>query len=148
MLIHAEAQLGDLTQTSDGCICINDVVTYTCVTYEVGLTIWQGSVFNHCTSKGIRLRQDIIHGTKGHVNCSDGTTIQANVIFSGNHFVSVINVTVSSNVVGRSLECVYMSYDDDTNTTLIDSTIIGITGIHNKKKNNYTILLIVNLTNI
>ena len=125
---YIEAKIGDLTQTSDGCICINDVVTYTCITYEVGLTIWQGSLFDHCASKGIRLRHDINRIIQGSDICSDGTTIHANVISNGSHFLSMINITVSSTIVGRSLECFYKSYID-TNITLIDSTIIKIPGL-------------------
>ena len=124
-----ERGLSDLNKLSS-CTCLNSDVTYTCVVDGLGFTIWQGSAFD-CTAQLNRIL--LCHtlfesGTMGL--CNGGDIVGRSLGVSGSVYTSQLTVSVTSNLIGRMIECAYSL--TGATVTPINSTTIAITGMTNK----------------
>ena len=119
-----------------GCACLGYPQTYVCavVGEPGGTTVWQGSAFN-CTSGEISLFHDRYEsdgGDFGYCNNGDivGRSLRAvsSSNFTMTSYVSQLSVIVSSNTIGKSIECVHDDGTTQTPTIVGHSTITATTG--------------------
>ena len=124
--------------TKSGCTCLGYPQTYVCAVIgePEGITVWQGSAFN-CTSGEISLfhdRYESDEGAFGDCNNGDivGRSLRVNSIDNNNStvmsYVSQLSVTVSSNIIGKSIECIHDDGTTQTPTVVGHSTITATTG--------------------
>ena len=86
-----------------------------------GITVWKGTAFN-CSQSDNEI--NLLHRRfqSDAVTCNNGTIVGIGIIVENNSsFTSQLNVTVSPDVVGESVECVH---DNGTLTTIGSSIIV------------------------
>ena len=120
---------------TNNCTCPTDILMYNCNATGSGFTIWRGSAFDCPNIDGeskIILRHSSF-GTSTMGLCNDGAiagqSLGIGIDSLGNAvYMSqlVIDLTASSNVVSRRVECVYR--DRNGVETTIGSATIKITG--------------------
>ena len=93
------------------CVCNGYIVTYNCSIFGGGNTIWNGSAFN-CPSNSDSSNNQILlrHSGFGTASnsmgtCNGGAITGEGVRSEGGFFTSILNVTVSPNVVGQQVSC-------------------------------------------
>ena len=120
-----ERGLSDLNELSS-CTCLDDDITYTCAVSGLGFTIWRGSAFD-CSAQQNRIllrHMSFESGTMG--SCNGGDIIGRSLGVSENVYTSQITVSVTSNLIGRIIECAYSL--TGATVTPINSTTIVISG--------------------
>ena len=108
------------------CTCLNTNITYTCAINGFGFTIWRGSAFDCPTQLNrILLRHTSFeNGTMGF--CNGGDIYGRSLGVNGSIYTSQIVVYVTSNLIGRIIECAYSL--TGATVTDINSTTIAIAG--------------------
>ena len=96
-----------------------------------GATVWKGNFFD-CSNGIIILHNRFAVEEKG---CNDGSIVGQGLAINGNCYISQLNITVSDNIIGKSIECYY----DFEEQILVDSSTINTTGdvLHREFKNVY-----------
>ena len=105
------------------CTCPGDTLTFECAVMgkSYGLTVWTGSVFSNCLAvqEIVLFHSDI--GANGASTLRKCSYIHGNVSIvaqglrvENGSYISQLNVTVTSDVIGKSIECLY---DNQINTT-------------------------------
>ena len=120
-----EKGLSDLNKLSS-CTCLSSDVTYTCAVNGLGFTIWQGSAFD-CTAQlnQILMRHTSFEsGTMGL--CNGGAIVGRSLGVNGSVYTSQLTVSVTSNLIGRMIECAYSLIG--ATVIPVNSTMIAITG--------------------
>ena len=109
------------------CICSGAEATYTCSVRGGGNTIWNGSAFN-CPSTGSSNNNQILLRHSGFGtqmgSCNNGDITGKGIFAMDTLFVSQLNVTLSSDVVGKEIACYY---DDNIDEILIGNATIILT---------------------
>ena len=94
-----------------GAACPGDVLTYTCTVVGSGNTIWSGSAFDCDTKMNeiiLRHSQFASSGTSG--NCNDGAIRTQSIgVVNNNCYFSQLNVTVTSDMNGKTIQCAHSS---------------------------------------
>ena len=102
--------------THNNCLCPGDVVTYECTVVGDygGITIWMGDFFRClANSRVIELvhNQLITNRPEGEAfnarTCNDGNIVGRIVRVENGRYISQLNVTLTSDIVGKSIECAY-----------------------------------------
>ena len=113
---------------------------YECVVIgsQLGTTVWRGTAFE-CTSGEISLLHRLYFtessASYAYGECNNGSIIaQSLSIEDGMFYTSQLNITVSDDVIGRSIEC---NYDDSSTTTL---QLIGTTNVITGKNRKIIIM--------
>ena len=107
------------------CSCPGDILTYECnVTGTLGgATVWRGAAYDCSLYEITLLHSRFADGTFGV--CNDGDIVARSLSVEGNNYTSQLNINVTSNIAGKTIDCV----DDDTsNTTIQFSTVTQTTG--------------------
>ena len=112
----------------NGCVCLGDTLTYNCTVMGGGYTIWRGTAFSDCISDEqeillIHLRFISNGGTNG--TCNHGDIVGRSLGVEGSNYTSQLNVTVTSDVIGKNIMC----SNEATNAITVCSTTITTTGI-------------------
>ena len=97
----------------DDCICPGDTVTYECTVIgdTGGFTLWMGDFFR-CSS-GNKVIELIHHqfiqggGIPNARICNNGNIAGRLIRIENGSYISQLNVTLTSDIVGRSIECAY-----------------------------------------
>ena len=105
------------------CNCLGQIVTLQCTAIGGAFTVWAGSAFM-CQGGEISLTHVRFLDSIGA--CNDGAIIAQGVSLHDNHYTSHLNVTLSSELVGRTVSC---SLDDGTQLTSIGSIILALNTI-------------------
>ena len=93
---------------------------FVCKTIGIGATVFQGSALD-CVDKddSITLFHSRFNETGGDIGtCNDGDIMGHSVRVKDNCYTSEINVTVSSSLIGKTIEC---SHDNGTAAEVIGS---------------------------
>ena len=98
-----------------------------------GFTIWRGSAFD-CADSRILLRHSSFGSSSGTMGlCNDGAIMGRSLGISSNSLNNpvymsqlMVNLSAISNVIGRTVECIYRNIDSVE--TIIGSATIEITG--------------------
>ena len=102
----------------------NLILNCTIIGRPEGTTIWSGTAFE-CQSNEITLFHNSgLSGTIGE--CNNGAIVGQGISDENNSYTSQLNVTVSSDMDGKTIMC---TYDDGmSNTVMVKSKIIRIPG--------------------
>ena len=98
-----------------------------------GTTVWRGSAFD-CASSEISLLHNNYNSTmRAYGECNNGSIVAQGLrTENGVTYISQLNISVSTNIIGRTIECLY----DLTTFLLVGSAIIsdlsGIKLTHDK----------------
>lgn len=85
------------------CICPGDILTYECTVTGGHATVWTGSAFD-CPSAGNDIT--LLHSHFMHKgSCNNGTIMARSLSVKGNNYTSQFNVTVASDMAGKTIEC-------------------------------------------
>ena len=86
------------------CACPGDVLTFTCSVIGGNATIWGGSAFD-CAGNEITLRhRGFIDGT-ARGECNDGAILGQSLPVIGNCHTSKLNVTITTGLNNKTVEC-------------------------------------------
>jgi hypothetical protein len=92
-----------------------------------GATIWTGSAFNNCFYYNEIALLHHRFNTVTSVMCNNGAIVGRGLSVEGNNYTSQLNVTVTPDTAGETLECID---DNGRDAILIFSSIIpNITGL-------------------
>ena len=93
-----------------------------------GPTIWTGTAFNCSASDyAIILLHSRFSSTKGdYGSCSNGAIVGQSLGVEGNNYTSQLSVTVTPDIAGKTVECLY---DDEHITTLVFTLVIPTIGL-------------------
>ena len=93
-----------------------------------GTTVWSGSAFD-CIGGEISLLHSSYNCTElcGHAygDCNDGSIVAQGLRIENGTYISQLNVSVSADMIGRSIECLY---DTSNSTITLGSAIIVPSG--------------------
>ena len=89
-----------------------------------GITVWKGTAFN-CSQRDNEIA--LLHGRfQSEKTCNNETIIGRGIRVENNSsFTSLLNVTVTPDVIGESIECVH---DNGTLTTIGSSIVTTSNG--------------------
>ena len=123
---------------SSNCICPGYTLTFaecTVVGRPVGYTVWRGTAFD-CVSGELTLFHSNFTSDSSNVrDCNDGAIVGQGLRVEDNCYTSQLNITVRSDMIGKTIKCVY----DDVNTeTTVGSLRIVTTGEKLITNNLYT----------
>ena len=113
--------------STDSCIYPGDILTYECTVMggHGGITVWKGTAFN-CSQSDNEI--NLLHRRfqSDAVMCNNGTIVGLGIRVENNSsFTSQLNVTVTADVIGESVECVH---DNGTLTTIRSSIVTASNG--------------------
>ena len=109
------------------CVCLGDTLTYKCTAKGEGLTVWTGTAFK-CSSANNELillhyRFSSPEGTNGL--CNNEAIVARSLSVEGNNFTSQLNVTVTPDIAGNIIKCLY---DNGSAETTLFNWSIPTTG--------------------
>ena len=109
-----------------GCTCPGHTIMFECTVSSGsgGSTVWQGTAFD-CARNEILLRHSQFESQTAIGECNNGAIIGRGIRSFDNAFTSQLNVSVTTNLHGKTVECVY---DNGTTTTIGNSSIVITTG--------------------
>ena len=87
------------------CVCPGELMVFTCNIIGGGNTLWDGSAFS-CASNEIFLRHSqfsLPAGISG--SCNNGAIMGRSIGVTDGCYSSELNVTVSSDLSGRTIQC-------------------------------------------
>ena len=113
------------------CTCPGNTLTFECTVSGMmwGATVWRGSALdsNYCRIQEIVLLHDDYSTEDGiHESCGDSIEAQTLRVENGS-YTSQFNITVTSDLIGKSIECAYD--DNGGNTTSVGFLNITLSGI-------------------
>ena len=122
-VIVGESLENDLVIKSS-CICPGYILILECtvVGTPFGATRWRGN-FLGC-SNGIILLHNPERFTFDKDDCNDGSIVGQSLAVDGSCYISQLNITVSDDIIGKSIEC-YYNFNEQI---LVDSLTINTTG--------------------
>jgi hypothetical protein len=105
---------------SNGYSCIGDILTFECTIMTGKGTIWRGSAFD-CASSGNEIV--LFNSSVGDETCNNEKITGQVIKREGDNFTSQLNVILSSNLMGQTIECVS---DNGSQRTPIFNTTLDI----------------------
>ena len=129
---YSVSELKDGLVELSGCICPGNTLTYECTVMggPGGATVWRGTALN-CTMSDheIVLLHSRFESDTGTLRmCSNGAIVGRSLRVENNGgYISQLNVTVSSDMIGESIEC---AHDHDGATDMIRSSTLTATGTY------------------
>ena len=119
------------------CVCPGDILTYECTVEGAGSTIWTGSAFTCSASRNeISLLHNRFSSTEGDYGSCNNEAIVARslgVNVEGNLYTSQLNVTVTAEIAGMTIMCLYFNfYNESTQFSMMISPI----GLYNTHTNS------------
>ena len=88
-----------------GCVCPGDTLTYECTAMGVtggSSTVWTGTAFEClCCNDNIILPHDLFSSR----SCNNGDIVARGLSVEGNNYTSQLNVTVTPDTAGKTVEC-------------------------------------------
>ena len=111
---RSDAVRNELVITS-GCICPGLNLTYECIVMGTndGFTLWRGSALN-CLSNEIILRHRLFTSGEGaQGECNEGSILGRSLrLEAGSLYISQLRIRNSSEVIGKSIECLLYDTND------------------------------------
>ena len=107
------------------CTCPGYITSFQCDVTGGGYTVWRGSAFD-CQSSGneiFLLHSDFMGSTV--ITCNDGQIVGRSLEVTNNCYASQLDVNITTEIVGRTVECVYES--GSSAEVIIGSSLLSIT---------------------
>ena len=95
--------------STSGCGCFGETLVYECTVMGEpgGATVWTGSAFD-CRSNEITLLHRLFtHSSGTSRECNNGSIVGRSLSVEGNLYTSQLNVTVTHDLAGKTILCVY-----------------------------------------
>ena len=93
---------------SNHCKCPGDTLTFECsvVGESYGITIWRGTALDECEDQEISLRHDRFTEPMGaRKSCNNNSIVGQSLGVENRCYSSQLNVTVTLDNVGKTIEC-------------------------------------------
>ena len=96
-----------------------------------GGTVWTGTALNCLSGEIILLHQRFTESDGTIRSCNNGATVAQSLYVQDNLYVSQLNITVTHNILGKTVTCVYDNMRDNIagNTSQFSTQIPGIAGL-------------------
>lgn len=97
-------------KTINQCVCPGDSLIYTCRLHgdANGATVWNGTAFNGCLHNEITLLHSFFTPQQGVLGtCNNGAIVARSLGLEGSNYTSQLNVTITSNLAGKTITCAY-----------------------------------------
>ena len=118
-----------LLKSQSECTCLGDTLTFECTVEgeAYGITVWHGSAFSKCLpGQEISLLHSQFTGSRtARRDCNNGLIVAQSITVKNGFYVSQLNITVTSDVIGKKVLC---AYDTNSNFTTIGSLNLAISG--------------------
>lgn len=115
--------------TVSGCACPGSTLMYECTVMgsHGGTTIWTGSALNcPSSSNEISLFHTRFTSYGTYDSCNNGSIVAGSLSVEDNLYISQLNVTITSNILGKTIGCGY----DGGYYIYFQPTILPITGLN------------------
>ena len=115
------------------CNCPGDTLTFECsvVGESYGITIWQGSALDKCEVQEISLRHDRFTEPMGaRESCNNNFIIGQSLRVENGCYTSELNVTVTLDDDGKTIECAYYNVTEATTIGLLNISLTGKTFVY------------------
>ena len=101
-------------------------MSYECTVTGGGGTVWTGSAFNcyRYNNEIVLFNSRFDTGTYG--TCNNGAIVGRSLSVDGNNYTSQLNVTITPDIAGKTIEC--LNYDKTDDILIFTSIIPTITG--------------------
>ena len=122
--------LNDQLQLKSNCVCPGYTITFAECTIvgRSSTTVWNGTVFD-CMINEIALRHNVNQFNTTAIGvCNDGSILGRGIRVADNHYTSELNIMVSSDMIGKTVQCVH---DDLGTETVVGKLTITKPGIKN-----------------
>ena len=86
-------------------------------------TVWRGSAFD-CRNNDISLIHSRFESGTATGECNNGSIVGQSIKVEGNCYTSQLNITVSSDMIGKNIDCVH----DNLAETVIGTLTIAAAG--------------------
>lgn len=116
-------QATQFTSFSD-CTCPQHIMTYNCKVAGNGFTVWRGSAFDCVLSGNEIILSHSSFGPGAIRTCNDGHIVGRSLSMINNTFTSQLDVNVTSQLIGKSVECLYET--GSSPATIIGSDVLSI----------------------
>ena len=113
-----------LLQVSD-CICPDYTVVYVCTIMggDGDHTVWKITAFDDC------LNVILVHNEFEMIKtCNNKSVVAKGISLSEGYYTSQLNLTVSHDIIGQSIECIHDDTDGGTLKTIGKMTVSNETG--------------------
>lgn len=104
------------------CVCPGDILTYNCTVLgdKYGATIWNGTAFSGCPQNDILLYHDHFRAAGGSRGmCNNGDIVGQSLGIQDNNYASQLSVTITPNIVGKTITCAYDALTTDHTNDMI-----------------------------
>ena len=90
-----------------------------------GTTVWRGSAFD-CAGGEIILLHSFCESTASYAygECNNGSVVVQSLRVESTCYVSQLNITVGTDMIGKSIECIYDDGNTETSQSVGASNII------------------------
>ena len=126
ILVYTGNALENKLELIQGCaLCPKQTFIYECTILGTpfGLTVWTGSVFDCSLGEILLLHRLFAKNAIGA--CNDGSIVAEGLrVENDSCYISQLRVTVSHDMIGKNIQCIYDSYAPTT-TLVGTSTIFG-----------------------
>ena len=126
---HAVVVIGNrLHLRGNHCKCSGDTLTFECsvVGESYGITIWRGTALDVCEDQEISLRHNRFTEPMGaRESCNNNFIIGQSLRVENGCYTSELNVTVTLDKVGKTIECAYYNVTEATTVGLLNITLTG-----------------------
>ena len=115
--------------TVSGCACPGSTLMYECTVMGSlgGITIWTGSALNcPSSSNNIYLLHNRITSYRTYGSCNNGSIVAGILSVEDNLYISQLNVTITSDILGKTIGCGY----DNGGYIYFQPTILPIIGLN------------------
>ena len=112
------------------CVCPGEKLTYRCTVHgeATGATLWYGTAFSGCQQDPEEILLQHRHFTQpGGITgtCNNRNIVGQSLGVQGNSYTSQLNVTITPDIVGKTITCAYDSLSSDLTQDMIKfSTIL------------------------
>ena len=110
---------------SSDCSCRGYITSFQCDVTGEGYTVWRGSAFD-CQLSGneiLLLHSNFVGGTVR--TCNNGKIVGRSLGVTNNCYASQLDVNITTEMEGRTVECVYES--GSSAEVIIGSSLLSIT---------------------
>ena len=95
-----------------------------------GITVWRGTALGKCEVQEISLRHDrFTEPTGARESCNNNSIVGQSLIVENGLYTSELNVTITSDNVGKTITCAYYNVTEITTVGLLNISLTGETTI-------------------
>jgi hypothetical protein len=109
----------------NGCVCPGDILIYECTVMRGVATVWTGSALDCNEIVLLHSDDEWYNKSDFKLYCNNGAIVVRSLPTEGNNYTSQLNVTITPDTAGKTVEC---EYDDGLTATLVFTSVIPTIG--------------------